>query len=46
MIREKRKIINLTIKKTLFQTIITIIIFPEIMIQINTNQKQYKNFFD
>lgn len=45
MIREKRKIINLTIKKTLFQTI-AIIIFPEIMIQINTNQKQYKNFFD
>lgn len=30
MIREKRKIINLTIKKTLFQTI-AIIIFPEIM---------------
>lgn len=45
MIREKRKIINLTIKKTLFQTI-AIIIFSEIMIQINTNQKQYKNFFD
>lgn len=42
MIKEKRKNINLTIKKILFQTI-TIIIFPEIMIQIN-NQKQYKNY--
>lgn len=42
MIKEKKKNINLTIKKILFQTI-TIIIFPEIMIQIN-NQKQYKNY--